>query len=492
MIHCASRASPVLLLLTGFVFALSCGVVNAQDLSEWQRLTADYYAQQRISQQRELLFYSLPLWATVLNIVAAVILLIVWRRQRSVAQFNWLIGISLTGNGYFLDTLGGGMIDAVLIDSLVAAWLYFLSRILYNYPSAIMQRWLSALPILAILLYGITGMLNMPRMHGAVTGIYCLFLLLMSTYQIGLRLQKPLTPKLSLIFGVWFIALLGVIDFLILAAGFSLPAHPGMQIQLVPVGQITGVFAALYFLVARHAQNQQQLEMLNASLDQRVQAAEAELEDRYSMLTRDALDAAAIRERKTIYQSIHEDLSDKLLQLIYAARSPETADLARSALAELRDSRKLHPDQDRPLAEILGDALSEIQSRCDQAGLTLQWKVDNATYACLLNARQESALTRTLREALSNLLKHAQASTVTIEFALAPSNTLLYSVSDNGRGIADSHRPGRGLVNMRNRMKELGGSVEISSAAGLGSPAGGESSRGTRLTFTLPLAGEAT
>lgn len=493
----ASRTAPVLLLLTALMFALGCSALNAQDIVEWQRLTADYYTQQRIAQQRELLFYTLPLWAIVLNLVATVILLVVWQRQRSIAQFNWLIGISLTGNGYFLDALTDGRIDSVLVDSLMAAWLYFLSRLLYNYPTAIMQRWLTALPILALLLYGFTNMLGMPRLHGAVTGLYCLFLLLMSSHQIGLRLQQPLTPKLSLVFGVWFIAVLGVIDWIILASGFSLPEHPDMQLHLVAIGQIAGVFAALYFLVARHAQNQQQLEALNASLDQRVHAAEAELEDRYRMLTQDALDAAAIRERQSIYHSIHEDLGDKLLQLIYSAGSKETADLARSALAELRDSRKLHPDQNRLLADILADALSEIQTRCDQAGLTLHWRVDESVHSCFLNARQESALTRTLREALSNLLKHAQASAVAIEFILAPPDRgqdslpqgLTYTVTDNGKGIADNHRPGRGLVNMRNRMRELGGSVQISPAPPIdgAQQSANSSSCGTRLIFTLPL-----
>ncbi|MDP1932961.1 MAG: ATP-binding protein [Gammaproteobacteria bacterium] len=487
------RAPPIslaLLILAGSMIMLSGGALNAQDVSEWLRLTSDYYNQQRIEQQRELIFFALPVWAMVLNLVAAVILLVVWRRQRSVAQFYWLIGISLTGNGYFLHSLSGGLIDSVVTDSLTAAWLYFLSRILYNYPTPALQRVLGALPILTLILYGTTSMLDMPRLHGAVTGSYCLFLLVMSSQQIGLRLQQPLTPKLSLVFGVWFISVLGVVDSMIVMANFSLPAHPDLLIQLVPIGQIVGVFAALYFLVARHAQNQQQLEALNASLDQRVQAAEAELEDRYRMLTRDALDAAAIRERKTIYQSIHEDLSDKLLQLIYAARTPETADLARSALAELRDSRKLHPEQERPLVDILADALSEIQTRCDQTGLTLHWQVDERTHACRLSARQESALTRTLRESLSNLLKHAQASTVTIEFALAPvqsgSMILEYSVTDNGKGISADHRPGRGLVNMRNRMKELGGSVNIAAAP----QENGTSQCGTRLTFTLPLMGE--
>ncbi len=455
--------------------------------ADWQFLTSAYYEQLRLEQQRDLLFNALPLWATVLNLVAALILFAVWRRHRNISQFDWLIGVSLTGIGYALNGVWSGLLAPFVGDTLLAAWLYFLSRLLYNYPSPTGQRWLGSLPIAAMLLYGAAEMASSSVLRAGVTGVYCLILLVMSSHQINVRMQRPLTSKLSLVLAVWLLALLGVLDSLIVATGYRLPAHPEQVLQLVPVGQIIGVFAALYFLVSRHAENQRQLQALHESLDERVQAAETELEDRYRLLKKDALDAAAMRERKSIYDSIHEDLSDKLLQLIYAARTPETADLARSALAELRDSRRLLPDQERPLAEILADVRAEMQTRCEQAGLTLHWQEDEDVGQLRLQARQESALTRTLREALSNLLKHAQASEVWVGFnpveggiASGTSEQLHYTVADNGRGIDAAHRAGRGLVNMRNRMQELGGSVEI----------GARSQGGTQLRFLLPTTRE--
>lgn len=439
----------------------------------------DYYQLLRTAQEGDLLFHSFPLWAVVLNLVAALILFALWLKQRSVSQFNWLIGASLTGSGYVLDNLSHGAFDPFVSDMLVIAWFYFLSRILYNYPVGTLRRWLGTLPVIFLLLFGIAGIMESNQLHAVAIGAYCLVLWVMSSHQFGLRLQRAPIPKLALIIAVWFIALLGILDSLIVLSGFVLDAHPDRILQLMPIGQIFGVFAALYFLVARHSENQHQLEDLNASLDQRVQAAEAELQDRYRMLTRDALDAAAMRERKHIYESIHEDLSDKLLQLVYAAKSPATADLARSALAELRDSRKLHPEQDRPLVDMLADAFAEVQERCDQTNLSLYWHVDEALNPYLFNARQESALTRTIREALSNLIKHAQASEVKIDFhktgTIEP--LLVYTISDNGRGVSPDHRPGRGLVNMRNRMQELGGTAAIVA----------HDTGGTRVRFSLPL-----
>jgi signal transduction histidine kinase len=47
-------------------------------------------------------------------------------------------------------------------------------------------------------------------------------------------------------------------------------------------------------------------------------------------------------------------------------------------------------------------------------------------------------------------------------------DALRLEVSDDGRGIAEDHRPGVGLRSMRERAEELGGSCEISSRPGGG------------------------
>lgn len=222
--------------------------------ADWQFLTSAYYEQLRVEQQRDLLFNALPLWATVLNLVAALILFAMWRRHRNISQFDWLIGVSLTGIGYTLNGAWSGVLEPFVGDTLLAAWLYFLSRLLYSYPSPREQRWLGFLPLAAMLLYGIAEMVGSAVLRPGVTGIYCLCLLVMSSHQINVRMQHPLTPKLSLVLAVWLLALLGVVDGLIVITGYRLPAHPDHVLQLVPIGQIIGVFAASYFLRSQHAE----------------------------------------------------------------------------------------------------------------------------------------------------------------------------------------------------------------------------------------------
>jgi len=445
-----------------------------------EALFSDYHAQLRLLEQRHLLFHDLPLWAMVLNLVAAGTLLTLWRVQADIPHYPWLLGASLTGNAWFLAPLGLAPASPLFVDVLLTAWFYCLARLLYPAPTGLAKRVPSLLPVCVLMLYALAALVAQPVLHAAVTILCALGLWLASSRQLGEGLRRHAATQTALTLGVWLIALAVLVDTLLALGDVHLAQHPDNVLQTATLAQIVGVLLALYFLVASHGENLQQLAALNTSLDQRVQAAEAEFADRYAMLTHDALDAAALRERKTIYQSIHEDLSDKLLQLIYSASNPATADLARAALAELRDSRKLHPDEHHVLSDVLADAFAEAQTRCEQASLLLNWQMDDSVQPWSLSARQESALRRTLREALSNLLKHAQARQVEVTASVRVSDeaaTLLYKVADDGRGIAPAHRPGRGLVNMRNRMQELGGSVTI---------APGETG-GTRLQFTLPL-----
>jgi signal transduction histidine kinase len=89
----------------------------------------------------------------------------------------------------------------------------------------------------------------------------------------------------------------------------------------------------------------------------------------------------------------------------------------------------------------------------------LDWTFE-ADEDILLSVVQWSALTRVLRELVSNAIAHARATRVEVEFILRK-DRLDLSVLDNGDGRnprAWSH--GLGLGGVRKRVKQLGGEVE--------------------------------
>ncbi len=72
-----------------------------------------------------------------------------------------------------------------------------------------------------------------------------------------------------------------------------------------------------------------------------------------------------------------------------------------------------------------------------------------------------------LQEALSNVTRHAAASTVAVSLATAEGQ-LVVTITDDGRGMSDDVSGGRGLDNLRARATRVGGEVEWAPAAGGG------------------------
>ena len=97
-----------------------------------------------------------------------------------------------------------------------------------------------------------------------------------------------------------------------------------------------------------------------------------------------------------------------------------------------------------------------------------------------LDAAQEHHLLRIGLEALTNALKHGDATHIDIELQFGPEATNLI-VSDNGRGLGNRERAAPaahfGLQGVRERVDKLGGLLEIDS-----SPA-----CGTRLAVMVPV-----
>jgi signal transduction histidine kinase len=95
----------------------------------------------------------------------------------------------------------------------------------------------------------------------------------------------------------------------------------------------------------------------------------------------------------------------------------------------------------------------------------------------VVDRERREQLLAVLRESLSNVIRHAAASTVEIE--VTAGHELVLRVSDDGQGASSDWGEGFGLRNMASRAAELGGSF----ALGINAP------RGTVLQWRVPLGG---
>ena len=205
---------------------------------------------------------------------------------------------------------------------------------------------------------------------------------------------------------------------------------------------------------------------------------------------RERMVSAVEDERRRLRNELHDGLGPTLAAVasridtarITAPRSPERADeVLRLARAEIGDviaevRRLVHGLRPPALDDVgLAGAVRQQADRLRSPGLSVELDVSGDLDA--LPAAVEVAAYRIVSEALTNVVRHADATAVWVRLTAGPGE-LVASVVDDGRGIAADAAAGVGLVSMRERARELGGRCEIAAAP----------PRGTSVTATLPLA----
>lgn len=170
-----------------------------------------------------------------------------------------------------------------------------------------------------------------------------------------------------------------------------------------------------------------------------------------------AREQAAAQERERIYGNLHDDLGAKLLQLIYASPNREQADLARSVLQDLRDVVTRSRGAPCTLLEALGEIRSEAEQRLRSVSIVLNWKQPLDLPDPALDQAQSLHLFRIVREAISNVIRHAQAHTLIINM-ISDGRILRFEFVDDGIGPGSSGS-GRGKENMRERARALDGDI---------------------------------
>lgn len=155
----------------------------------------------------------------------------------------------------------------------------------------------------------------------------------------------------------------------------------------------------------------------------------------------------------------------------------------------------------RALDDVHGLVLDLRPSVLDDLGLfsAIRWMADRhfkplgITFRCEVDVDRrlppevETTLFRVAQEAITNIAKHSQASSVLVQIE-ERGGELVFEVEDDGKGfdVAAASRPEKkrvsfGLMGMQERVELLGGTLTIESSPG----------EGTRLVLFVPLGREA-
>ena len=217
-----------------------------------------------------------------------------------------------------------------------------------------------------------------------------------------------------------------------------------------------------------------------ADITDRKQAQEALLQQMQEL--------AVLDERNRLAREIHDSLAQAFTAIIWQVNAAERTveeggkqaseslvrfrDLAREGLAEARRSvwdLRAGPLGGRTLAEVLQQEMEKVTM-----GGNIQTSFNLSGEERTLPPGLEGAFLRICQESLANVLKHANATQVTITLDFDDSRVRL-AIRDNGVGFdpaaprtRDRESGGFGLINMRERARLLGGELTAQSGPGLG------------------------
>ena len=252
-------------------------------------------------------------------------------------------------------------------------------------------------------------------------------------------------------------AIVGGLLVLVAVEGWRLHTGYWMWVYILPIVAIVGV-SNIHLAAKRRA-------------DRKLRLAHEEIEH-----------LAKVAERERIARDLHDVLGHTLSVVVLKAElaaklverdavraqreMSEVERIAREALADVRHAIRGYR------ARGLGEELARAKATLETAGVRAQCDApDLAALAGKISAAQETVLALVVREAVTNVVRHAQASACRIRLERTD-NCYRLEISDNGRG--GSAEEGNGLRGMRERVEALGGEM----TRGI--------SQGTRLTVTIP------
>jgi signal transduction histidine kinase len=191
-----------------------------------------------------------------------------------------------------------------------------------------------------------------------------------------------------------------------------------------------------------------------------------------------AVERGRNEERERIAQDLHDDIGARLLTLMYTAPNREVEDYIRHTIHELKTLTRGLAAPEHRLSHAVAEWKADIANRLAVARCELEWSF-NYQGDMLLNVVQWSAITRILRELITNTIAHGKATRVSVH-ASVHEGWLTLEVSDDGQGVRpETWSHGLGLGGVRKRVKQLAGSVTWRENA----------PRGIRCHVHVPLSG---
>jgi two-component system, NarL family, sensor histidine kinase DesK len=340
-------------------------------------------------------------------------------------------------------------------------WLIFLLFPFFFDPNTTLQHWLWLIPLLLLFfpVYFWTWTHSGKQQLWGIAGLTLLALLFtpLNSGASGLCIYAAAATGFAVRPKIAFRILLGILAVLLLSALLSSVPFPFILYAYTPVFLMTAIIGGINIYQAEQERTNIKLQMASEEIEHLATIAERE---------RIARDLHDLLGHTLSVIALKSELANKLLEQNPSKAKAEMLEverISREALSEVRSAVTGY--RSKGLTAEIAHAKLALES----AGVSFAYQ----NTAAQLTPIQESTLCLVIREAVTNIIRHAKATRCAVTLT-EDENELRLELADNGQGLRKEE--GSGLSGMRERVQALGGTFNL------------ENSSGVRLRVVLPKA----
>lgn len=189
-----------------------------------------------------------------------------------------------------------------------------------------------------------------------------------------------------------------------------------------------------------------------------------------------------LEERQRIVRDMHDGIGGQLLGLMMQVRGggvepKQVEEGLQSSIADLRLIVDSMDTADEGLAETLRSFEHRVRAQVEASGMRLVVHHGLDEEEPGPGPRPTLQILRILQEAVTNAMRHSGGSEIRLDSRKDKDGVIHIRISDDGKGLPNAIKGGRGLTSMRSRAEAIGGRLTFDSSA-----------RGTvaALTFAVP------
>ncbi len=427
----------------------------------------------------------LPMSLSVVSIIFALVFFATYRKDPSSYGVGWvtvgLMAASLSVIGLYIS------LPEVFSDmaSRIRSMMYHLSFLFFLFAVDELRRtrsWLTYVVGVIYSLFAVAALLVDVVQVYSVAALWMPFSYALGIYLLVrvVKLAKGVPRRRVALLPIALMPLLLVHDLVGITTGSYLWADQFLVVFNPPLLALS----LMLVMVNRTRMHVSEVLTLNTELEDRVEQKHAELQANYARIADAERREAVLQERERMVRDMHDGLGGQLVSTLAMVESghfsnSEVEDALRDSLDDLRMMAHSLDLEESSLIDLLAMIRERVEPRITRQDLRFRWRVKDIAQPYALSPEAAGHILRILQECLTNIIKHAQAHTITLSTGVEDDRGFV-SIEDDGVGMNNSNQVRdakfrrRGLRNMQHRAEQLGGSLTIEPGA---------NEQGTRVTL---------